>query len=163
MKLTKHPLMLTGGPAMSAAPVDQAVLRKLELSFEILAQHADAFTKGFYDRLFTAAPHFRAMFPADMGPQREKLFGSLRQTVAFLRQPDKELQHLSGLGARHHAYGAKPEHYPLVVKAMVDAMADACGPAWNPDLTAEWTQALRLVSDLMLKQPGGAAAGTKTA
>jgi nitric oxide dioxygenase len=153
MKLTKHPLMLSGALPV---PVDQAVLRKLELSFEVLSQHAEAFTRGFYDRLFKAAPAVRGMFPAEMGPQREKLFESLKQTVSFLRDPAKELEHLSALGARHVGYGAKAEHYPLVCRCMVGAMAEACGPAWNADLSTEWTQALRLVSDLMQKRPAGA-------
>jgi methyl-accepting chemotaxis protein len=149
MKITKHPLMLRG-PVPPGLPVDAAVVRKLESSFEVLAAHAEAFTKSFYDRLFAQHPQLRPMFKTDPAIQRAKLFESLRQVVHHLKQPELQSKELAALGQRHVAYGTKPEHYPVVCKLMSESMAEACGNAWNPDLTAEWYQALQLISYAML-------------
>lgn len=154
MKITKHPLMLDER-ASAAMPVDVGVVRKLEASFEVLKEpaRAEAFTRGFYDRLFAAHPGLRSMFKTDMTVQRGKLFDSLKQVIAHLKDPAAQADHLAGLGQRHAGYGAKPEHYPIVCGLMVEAMAEACGAAWNTDLATEWRQALTLVSEAMLRGP----------
>jgi nitric oxide dioxygenase len=149
MKITKHPLMLRG-PTPPGLPVDQAVVRKLEASFEVLSANAEAFTSGFYRRLFEQHPPLRALFTTDPAIQRAKLFDSLRQVVFHLKQPDVQSAELAALGKRHVGYGARPEHYPIVCKLMSESMADACGKAWSPDLTAEWYQALQLIAYAML-------------
>lgn len=161
MKLTKHPLLLSG-PHLSSVPVDQSVIRKLEVSFGLLEGRADEFTRRFYEQLFALHPAVRGMFPADMTKQREKLFDSLRSVVKFLREPDKEMEMLSGLGKRHAEYGARPEHYVLVVELMVKSMEAAGGNAWLSEYSQEWNAALRLVSEIMVKA-GPPQAGTKTA
>lgn len=159
MKITKHPLMLRG-PVPPGLPLDEAVVRKLEASFGLLALHSEEFTRGFYDRLFAEHPHLRGLFKTDPVIQRAKLFDSLRLVVHHLKQPELQVKELAALGARHMNYGAKPEHYPIVCKLMVESMAAACGSGWNADLSAEWMQALQLVSLAMLA--GGHAPGART-
>ncbi len=161
MKLTKHPLLLSG-PHLGSIPVDQSVIRKLELSFGLLEGRADEFTRRFYEQLFALHPGLRGMFPADMAKQREKLFDSLRAVVRFLREPDKELEMLSGLGKRHAEYGTRPEHYGVVVELLVKSMELAGGSAWLAEYSHEWSAAPRLISEIMIKA-GPAQAGTKTA
>lgn len=161
MKLTKHPLLLTG-PHVGSIPIDQSVIRKLELGFSLLSEHGDEFTRRFYEQLFALHPALRPIFPADMAAQRMKLFESLRTVVQFLREPEKELGYLAALGQRHANYGAKPEHYAIVVELMVRAMETACGGKWLAEYSQEWTSALRLISEVMIKA-GPERAGTKTA
>lgn len=155
MKLTRHPLLLSA--VAGRFPADPSVVRKLEVSMGLLETHAEAFSMRFYEQLFAAHPGLRGMFSEDLTKQRAKLFDSLKLTVALLREPEKELRHLADMGARHAGYGAKPEHYPIVVDLMVKAMEHAVGSAWTPDFSIEWTAALRLMSEVMI-EAGGAGA-----
>ncbi|MBY0311984.1 MAG: hypothetical protein K2W85_07940 [Phycisphaerales bacterium] len=160
MKLTRHPLLLSA--VAGRFPTDASVVRKLEVSSGLLEAHAEAFSLRFYEQLFAAYPGLRGMFPEDLTKLRVKLFDSLKLTVALLREPEKELRHLAEMGARHAGYGAKPEHYPIVVNLMVRAMEHAVGPAWTPDFSTEWTTALGLISEIMISaaESGGGQAAT---
>jgi hemoglobin-like flavoprotein len=55
------------------------------------------------------------------------------------------------LGARHVAYGAQPEHYPVVAEVMLASMAEIAGDSWTEDVAAAWAGALRLVATAMLE------------
>src|SRR5262249_39958102 len=62
---------------------------------------------------------------------------------------------LRRLGARHVAYGARPEHYPVVGEVLIGAMAEIVGPAWRPEYERAWGIAFGIVAGTML---GGARA-----
>jgi hemoglobin-like flavoprotein len=60
---------------------------------------------------------------------------------------------LRELGQRYERDGARPEHYPIAVEAMLAAMAEVAGPAWNEPLAADWRTALERVAAVMLGRP----------
>ncbi len=66
---------------------------------------------------------------------------ALREAVAYT---------LRALGARHVAYGARPEHYPVVGQALIAAMAEVAGDAWRPGWSAAWAAAFDVVAGAML-------------
>ncbi len=52
------------------------------------------------------------------------------------------------LGAAHHAaYGARPEHYPVVGAVALDAMAAIAGPPSTPDYERAWNAAFKIVAE----------------
>jgi methyl-accepting chemotaxis protein len=55
------------------------------------------------------------------------------------------------LGARHVAYGAEPEHYPVVGEVLLAAMADIAGSAWCPRYEQAWADAFAIVAGAMLE------------
>ena len=57
---------------------------------------------------------------------------------------------LEELGACHIAYGAAPEHYPVVGTALIAAMAEIAGEAWRPTYTEAWSTAFDLVAASMI-------------
>ena len=58
---------------------------------------------------------------------------------------------LRELGARHVAYGARPEHYPVVGEVLIASMAEVAGPAWRPEYSRAWASAFGLVAGAMLE------------
>jgi hemoglobin-like flavoprotein len=150
MKITRHPLFV---PDTSAAtiPADAELIKRLETSFQQIARPESRFADRVYDRLFDACPHLRTLFPADMTRQKEKLVASLRVVIDNLREPAAVRNRLMDLGKAHVAYGARPEHYPVVTVVMVGAMADVYGPAWTRELADDWTIAIQLVSGIMIQ------------
>ena len=155
MPVTRHPLSALTDPRLRSVPVDDATIARLEASLRQMATAPAApgtdLASSFYDILFTGHPQLRRMFPADMTAQKKKLLDQLVMVVEHLRSPEVVRARLLQLGANHKGYGAKTEHYPVVVSAIVAAMCHVSGPAWSDELAHEWLTALDLVSDIMLE------------
>ena len=58
---------------------------------------------------------------------------------------------LRELGARHVAYGAQAEHYPVVGEVLLASMAAVAGPAWKPDYERAWGEAFEVVAGAMIE------------
>jgi len=124
----------------------------LESSFKLLAPQADRLAERFYERLFDVAPGVRPMFPEDLEGQRKALIGSLGAIVSSLRTPDKMVEYLSGLAARHVDYGAIDAHYDVVGSVLLDTMAEIAGDAWTEELAQTWGAAYGAIKGIMLAE-----------
>jgi methyl-accepting chemotaxis protein len=122
----------------------------LEESFDLVAPRGDELMDEFYARLFAAAPAVRSLFPADMKRQKTMLLGALVLLRKSLRDLGPIVPKLRELGARHVAYGARPEHYPVVGETLIAAMAAVAGDAWRPDYGRAWGNAYEVVASTML-------------
>lgn len=124
----------------------------VQQSFAKVAPIAEQAAVIFYDRLFDVAPQVKAMFPADMGEQRKKLMGTLAAVVNGLSNLDAVLPAASALAKRHVAYGAQPEHYPVVGSALLWTLERGLGDAWTADVADAWTAAYSTLSGFMIEQ-----------
>ena len=109
----------------------------------------------FYNRLFEVAPSVKAMFPEDMTEQRKKLMGTLAFVVTGLSDLPSILPAASALATRHVAYGAKPEHYPVVGQALLWTLEKGLGNDWTPAVADAWTTAYATLSSFMINQAYG--------
>jgi hemoglobin-like flavoprotein len=126
-------------------------LESLETSFDLLAPRGDELMNEFYARLFEAAPAVRPLFPDDLKRQKTMLLGALVLLRKSLRDLDAIAPKLRELGARHVAYGAAPEHYPVVGSVLLASMAEIAGPAWTPEYERAWTAAFGVVAGAMIE------------
>ena len=136
-----------------------ASLERIHDSFELLAPKIAMMTATFYETLFEGRPAVRALFKVNMDTQRQHLAAALALIVRNLGMMDALQEPLRQLGRDHARVGARPEHYPLVRDAMLHAIAQAIGPAWTPELAADWRMLIEEISTAMLagtlpKRPG---------
>jgi methyl-accepting chemotaxis protein len=125
-------------------------LDALEASFDLIAPQGDELMDIFYERLFAAAPAVRPLFAGtDLRRQKGMLLSTLVLLRKSLRNLDAIVPALRGLGARHVAYGARPEHYPVVGEVLIASMAQVAGAAWRPQYEREWTAAFAVVAGVM--------------
>jgi methyl-accepting chemotaxis protein len=136
-------------------------LEALETSFDLVAPRGDELMDEFYARLFAAAPAVRPLFPADLKKQKSMLLGALVLLRKSLRNLDAIVPTLRNLGARHVAYGARPEHYPVVGATLIASLAAVAGDAWKPEHESAWGAAFEVVAATMLE--GAAEAELKAA
>lgn len=111
------------------------------------------FAAAFYDRLFTAAPQARAMFPSDLTEQQRKLTAELVTLVGLARcvtDGDTEAftRRTSSLGHRHQGYGAEAAHYDLVGAALLETLSAAV-PDWDETHRASWAALYGTVATAM--------------
>ena len=137
--------------------MEQAMIERLESSFNMLAPRGPELVDRFYAHLFSKHLALRPMFPSDMGEQKMKLLASLVLVIENIRDAGKLEQPFQDMGARHVGYGCAPEHYPVVRDTLVSVMAEMAGEAWNDQLTQDWNGALDFVASLMLEGANNAA------
>jgi methyl-accepting chemotaxis protein len=126
-------------------------LQALETSFDLVAPRGDELMDEFYVRLFAAAPAVRPLFPDDMSRQKTMLLGALVLLRKSLRDLDAIVPKLRELGARHVAYGARPEHYPVVGSVLIASMAEIAGDEWRPEFEEAWSGAFEIVAATMIE------------
>ena len=131
-------------------------LEALETSFDLIAPRGDELMDRFYANLFAAAPSVRPLFAGtDMRRQKAMLLSALVLLRKSLRDLERIAPTLRALGERHVAYGAQPEHYPVVGSALITAMAEVAGDAWRPEYEHAWSVAFDVVTAEMLSGATG--------
>jgi hemoglobin-like flavoprotein len=125
-------------------------LEALETSFDLVAPRGDELMDEFYSRLFAAEPEVQSLYPRDMKKQKAMFLGALVLLRKSLRDLDKIVPALRAMGARHVAYGARPEHYATAGGILIEAMAVIAGPDWKPEYERAWSAAFDVVAGTML-------------
>jgi nitric oxide dioxygenase len=126
-------------------------LDALEASFDLVAPRGDELMNDFYARLFAVAPAVQPLFAGvDLQRQKGMLLAALVLLRKSLRDLDAIVPTLRALGARHVAYGAEPEHYPVVGEVLIASMASVAGDAWTPAYERAWAAAFEVVAGAML-------------
>ncbi len=142
--------------------MDEALIKRLEDSFNLLAPRGEELVDRFYGNLFAGHAEVRPMFPDNIADQRKKLLASLVLVVKNLRTPQKLVEPLKELGRRHAGYDVQPEHYPVVRSTLVGVMADMAGEQWSQQLTQDWNAAIDFVAKVMLEGHDAEAAAGST-
>lgn len=122
------------------SPLSTEQAQALRQGFAIAAADPVAFTQAFYERLFELAPGARALFPADLSAQHEKMAQTLATVVAYLEQADALVSELHRLGSRHVAYGAQPLHYAIVGEALLHTLNARVPGGLDAEGRAAWNQ-----------------------
>lgn len=135
-----------------------------------LQAHGETITRRFYDEMLTAHPELHNYFnPANQlgeGGQAR----ALAVSVLNYAQNIDRLQTLGGMVERictkHVSLEIQPEHYPIVGKYLLGAIAEVLGDAATPDILSAWGAAYGQLADVMIgreaalrkvarEQPGG--------
>ncbi|MEU9993854.1 globin domain-containing protein [Streptomyces sp. NPDC050848] len=126
---------------------DAALLRRTLAEIEPIAHTV---TGHFYALLFLKHPDLRALFPAAMDTQRDRLFGALLTAATHVDDADTLTAYLSGLGRGHRKYGTLPEHYPAVGECLIGALSRYAPRSWGPRTEAAWVGAYTAISQIMI-------------
>jgi hemoglobin-like flavoprotein len=130
-------------------------VKLVQQTFSQVAPISDQAATFFYNRLFEIAPQVKSMFPTDLTEQRKKLMATLAVVVNGLSDLPSILPAASALAKRHVAYGAKPDHYPVVGSALLWTLEKGLGAGWTPDVASVWTTAYSTLSGFMISEAYG--------
>ncbi|MFN7684719.1 MAG: methyl-accepting chemotaxis protein [Oligoflexia bacterium] len=135
----------------TSAQISPRQKRLVQESFKKIAPSADEAAQLFYERLFDLDPSTRSLFKGDLQEQGRKLMSALGTLVRSLDHFESAIPLALQMGARHASYGVKPEHYPLVGKALLDTLKKALGKGFTADHRAAWSTVYSTVAALMQK------------
>lgn len=122
----------------------------LKASWAAVSRHGDAVPGFFYARLFTAQPYLRELFPISMATQRDRLVSALGRIVSGVDEIEAVVPFVQQLGRDHRRFDIKPDHFPMVGEALLATLGYFLGPAWTPQLAADWTAAYEIVATAMV-------------
>jgi len=118
----------------------------------LLKQKAKAVTTKMYKRLFSNHPEVEALFANAPDNQNEVL---ARSIIAYSENIDN-LPALDGALdkiAQHHINtNVKPEHYPFVAEALLQAMVDVLGDAVTDEVLNAWKEAYWFLADILIER-----------
>lgn len=115
-----------------------------------MERRAEQAARYFYSHLFHHNPDVRAMFPARMEEQRDRLFAALTSAATHVDDTDTLVPYLRELGFDHRKFGALPEHYPAVGASLIATLKYFTGAAWTPEVEASWVAAYGIISQVMI-------------
>ncbi|QDQ12527.1 globin domain-containing protein [Streptomyces spectabilis] len=130
------------------APSPDAVL--VQRTMAEIAPIADKVTSYFYALLFTRHPDLRALFPAAMDTQRDRLLAALLTAAEHIDETDVLVDYLRNLGRGHRKYGTQAEHYPAVGECLIGALSRYAGGVWDGDTEAAWVRTYTTISQVMI-------------
>ncbi|MEV7783033.1 globin domain-containing protein [Kitasatospora sp. NPDC088351] len=154
------PFSAVPAPAPLAAPDPRAAAeqpptaRDIELiraSLAAVEPVADRATAHFYALIFLHHPEIRALFPAAMDVQRDRLFRALLMAARSADDPAGLRTRLSALGRGHRRYGTLTSHFGPVGECLVQALARYAGNRWGQETELAWRRVYRLVSSIMIE------------
>jgi NAD(P)H-flavin reductase len=122
---------------------------RLRESFAHVAVHGDELPLFFYSDLFIKHPEVRDMFPVSMAAQRGHLVDALVKIVSQVDSVDDLTAFLQGLGRDHRKFGAVAAHYDAVGASLLATLEYFSGPAWTPEVAADWKAAYELIGSVM--------------
>jgi hemoglobin-like flavoprotein len=123
---------------------------EVQTSFAKVAPIADQAAALFYGRLFATAPETRALFPAEMEAQQQKLMTAIAAVVDSLGDFAAIAPMVRDLARRHVGYGVKPEHYALVGAALLWTLEQGLGEGFTAEVEAAWAAAYAALSETMI-------------
>ncbi|MEU4209868.1 globin domain-containing protein [Streptomyces sp. NPDC026206] len=143
--LGRPPAAPAGRPA-SPSP-DAVLVRRTMAEIEPVADKA---TSYFYALLFIRHPDLRALFPAAMDVQRDRLFRALLTAAEYADDATTLTAYLSQLGRGHRKYGTLPTHYPAVGECLIGALSRYAAETWSEETEAAWVRVYTAVSQIMI-------------
>ncbi|MFI6444970.1 globin domain-containing protein [Kitasatospora sp. NPDC050543] len=121
----------------------------IKSSFAVVEPHGPEVAGYFYRHLFEHNPGVRGLFAEHLDEQQDRLWAALGTLVTQLEDTEALVAVLQGLGGRHAAYGALPEHFPAVGASLLATLRHFAGEAWTPETDASWTAVYAVVADTM--------------
>jgi len=125
-------------------------IRLLQASFDQIWPMNNRVADLFYDRLFTVAPHTRALFPADMCPQKMKFMAMLASIIGLIERRELFKEVIVDLGRRHNHYGVDLADYTSVGDALLWSLEQALAPQFTDETRAAWQALYESVRDIMI-------------
>ena len=104
----------------------------------------------FYAKLFEIDPKLKVLFYGDMQAQQKKFSDTLSMIIEYFGDPIALAPKVHALGFRHIGYGVRDEYYEPVERALIWALKQSLGDAFDHATEQAWIMAYRRVADAMI-------------
>jgi nitric oxide dioxygenase len=126
----------------------------IDASVPVLREHGLAVTTTFYRNIFAAHPELSNLFNMGNqanGAQQQSLASAVFAYAANIGDPGALGPVVNRIVHKHVSVGIRAEHYPIVGKYLLGAIAETLGDAATPPLLAAWDEAYTSLATLFIE------------
>ncbi|MGC9669333.1 globin domain-containing protein [Planosporangium sp. 12N6] len=125
--------------------------RLLKESWTLVEEQQDKVARHFYARMFLSNPQLRDLFPVQMDVQRARLLGAIVSAIQTIDDPERFDEYLRSLGRDHRKFHAEPEHYDILLDALLEALRTYAGERWSPAYEQAWRDGYDRIARAMIQ------------
>lgn len=125
----------------------------IDASVPVLRAHGLAITTTFYKNLFEELPELTNLFNMGNqanGAQQQSLASAVFAYAANIGNPGALGPVVNRIVHKHVSVGIRAEHYPIVGRHLLGAIASTLGNAATPELLAAWDEAYNSLAALFI-------------
>ena len=126
----------------------------IDASVPVLRAHGLAITTTFYQNVFAELPALTNLFNMGNqanGAQQQSLASAVFAYAANIGNPDALGPVVNRIVHKHVSVGIRAEHYPIVGRHLLGAIAETLGEAATPELLAAWDEAYNSLASLFIE------------
>ncbi len=134
--------------------ISSAARPYIDASVPVLRQNGTAITTTFYKNVFAELPELTRLFNMGNqanGAQQQSLASAVFAYAANIGNPDALGPVINRIVHKHVSVGIRAEHYPIVGRHLLGAIAETLGEAATPELLAAWAEAYGALASLFIK------------
>lgn len=126
----------------------------IDASVPVLREHGLAVTTTFYRNMFAELPELTNLFNMGNqanGAQQQSLASAVFAYAANIGNPAALGPVVNRIVHKHVSVGIRAEHYPIVGRHLLGAIAETLGDAASPPLLAAWEEAYNSLAGLFIQ------------
>ena len=133
--------------------ISEASRPYIDASVPVLREHGLAITRLFYANMLGAHPELTRIFNMGnqaSGAQQQSLASAVFAYAANIGTPQALGPVVNRIVHKHVSVGIRAEHYPIVGKHLLEAIAATLGEAATPALLDAWAEAYNSLAKLLI-------------
>ncbi|TGJ80836.1 hypothetical protein E0Z10_g7929 [Xylaria hypoxylon] len=137
------------------APLTASQIAVVKATAPVLKEHGETIATLFYKNLLDANPELRSVFnEANQvgGAQPRALAGAVIAYATYVDDLGKLGAAVERIAQKHVSLHVQPEHYPIVGKFLLEAVATVLGDACTPEIGEAWTAAYAALADIFINR-----------
>ncbi|ORY58487.1 globin-like protein [Pseudomassariella vexata] len=133
-------------------PIPAAVIKS---TAPVLKEHGVTITTLFYNNMLKAHPELNNIFnktSQDTGDQPRALASAVFAYASYVDDLGKLSPTVERIAHKHVSLTVEPDHYPIVGKHLLAAVATVLGDAMTPEIGDAWTAAYAALADVFINR-----------
>lgn len=134
--------------------LDKKTIDTVKATVPVLAEHGEAITTHFYQRMFADHPELKNIFNQThqrAGDQPKALANTVYMAAQHIDQLEVILPRVKQIAEKHRSLNVKPEHYPIVGEYLLTAIKEVLGDAATDDIITAWGEAYGVIADVFIQ------------
>jgi len=135
--------------------VSQETIAIVKSTAPVLAEHGEAITRVFYQRLFANHPELKNIFNMthqQKGSQPKVLANAVFMYAQYIDQLDQLGGLVASITEKHTSLSIQPAMYPIVGENLLAAIGEVLGEAATPAIVNAWGEAYNALAGILINQ-----------
>ncbi|MFC7063074.1 NO-inducible flavohemoprotein [Halobacillus seohaensis] len=134
--------------------LSEKTIQTVKSTVPVLAEHGEAITTHFYQRLLSDHPELKNIFNMTnqmAGRQPRALANAVYAAAQYIDNLSAIEPVLNQIAEKHRSLNVKPEHYPIVGEYLLLAIKEVLGEAATDEVIEAWGEAYGAIAHTFIK------------